>query len=56
MREVKKDQYQVTKTDEQWRAELNPQEYHVLREAGTERPGTGELLYEDRVGIYTCRA
>ncbi|MGC0141527.1 MULTISPECIES: peptide-methionine (R)-S-oxide reductase MsrB [unclassified Pseudactinotalea] len=55
MREVKND-YEVSKTEEQWRAELDPAEYQVLRQAGTERPGTGELLYEDRVGIYSCRA
>src|SRR5690625_7681254 len=49
-------QYEVTKTDEQWREELSPAEYAILRQAATERPGTGELLYEDRVGIYSCRA
>ena len=48
--------YPVTKTDEQWRAELSPQEYAVLRQAGTERPGTGELLGETRLGTYSCRA
>lgn len=48
--------YEVTKTDEQWRAELSRQEYQVLRQAGTERPGTGALLDENRVGIYSCRA
>lgn len=48
--------YEVTKSDEQWRAELSPQEFQVLRQAGTERPGTGELLHEDRVGVYHCRA
>ena len=44
------------KTPEQWRAQLTPQEYHVLREAGTERAYTGELLDEGRAGLYTCRA
>lgn len=48
--------YEVTKSDEQWRAELNPQEFAVLRQAGTERPWTGELLDEKRVGVYRCRA
>lgn len=48
--------YEVTKTDEQWRAELSPEEYQVLRQAGTERPGTGELLNENREGVFRCRA
>src|SRR5690625_8047703 len=56
MHEVKKNQYEVNKSDEEWRAELSTEEYHVLRQAGTERPGTGELLYEDRVVGYSCRA
>src|SRR5690625_5164101 len=47
--------YAVSKTDEQWREELTPAEFAVLRQAGTERPGTGELLYEDRVGVYQWR-
>lgn len=46
----------VTKTDEQWRAELNPMEFAVLREAATERPFTGELLEEHRTGVFSCRA
>ncbi|MCA5892114.1 peptide-methionine (R)-S-oxide reductase MsrB [Isoptericola sp. NEAU-Y5] len=48
--------YEVTKTDEQWRAELSPQEFAVLRQAGTERAWTGELLGEQRTGVYRCRA
>ena len=46
----------AARTQAQWREVLNPMEYHVLREAGTERPFTGELLNEDREGIYRCRA
>lgn len=47
--------YDVTKTEDQWRAQLSPEEFDVLRQAGTERPGTGELLHEGRDGIYSCR-
>ncbi len=48
--------YSIEKTDEQWRAELTPEQYRVLREAGTERAWTGELLDESRSGLYTCAA
>jgi peptide-methionine (R)-S-oxide reductase len=48
--------YNVHKTDAQWREELSPQEYSVLRQAATERPWTGELLDENREGVYTCKA
>ena len=47
--------YQVNKTDAQWREELSEFEYQVLREAATERAFTGELLDEEREGIYSCR-
>ncbi|NKX49524.1 peptide-methionine (R)-S-oxide reductase, partial [Arthrobacter deserti] len=46
----------VTKTDEQWRRELTPEEYHVLRQAGTERPYTGRYWDTRTAGVYKCRA
>jgi peptide-methionine (R)-S-oxide reductase len=49
-------EYPVTKTDEQWRQELTPQEYQVLRRAGTERPWTGEYNDTKTAGVYSCRA
>ena len=48
--------YEIDKPEEQWRAELTPQEYHVLREAGTERAFTGEYTDSKTVGVYSCRA
>ena len=48
--------YDVSKTDEQWREELTPEQYQGLRGAATERAWTGELLDESRAGLYTCAA
>jgi peptide-methionine (R)-S-oxide reductase len=48
--------YEVNKTDEQWRAELTAEEYAVLRQAGTERPWTGEYNDTKTTGVYSCRA
>lgn len=47
--------YKVTWTDAQWRERLSDTEFAVLRQAGTERAGTGELLGETRKGTYSCR-
>lgn len=44
------------KTDAEWKQQLTPAQYHVLREKGTERPGTGELLGNKEKGIYKCVA
>ena len=49
-------EYAVSKTDEQWRAELSAEEYQVLRQAGTERPFTGEYDQTTTAGVYSCRA
>lgn len=46
----------VSKTDEQWREELTPEEFAVLRQAGTERPFTGEYWDTATSGVYACRA
>jgi len=46
----------VTKTDAEWRTQLSPEEYAVLRQAGTERPWTGEYVDTKTVGVYHCRA
>ncbi|MDQ1625718.1 MAG: peptide-methionine (R)-S-oxide reductase [Actinomycetota bacterium] len=48
--------YEIQKTDEEWRAELTPEEYKVLRQAGTERAFTGEYVDTKKVGVYRCRA
>ena len=49
-------EYPVQKTEDEWRAQLSPQEYEVLREAGTERAFTGEYTDTKTVGVYSCRA
>ncbi|MFD8915359.1 peptide-methionine (R)-S-oxide reductase MsrB [Streptomyces sp. NPDC059575] len=48
--------YDVEKPDEQWRAELSPAEYAVLRQAGTEPAFTGEYTDTRTQGVYSCRA
>ena len=46
----------VTKTDEEWRAELTPQQYEVLRGKGTEPPFTGKYVHSKEDGVYRCGA
>ena len=44
----------IAKTADEWRAELAPDQYRVLREHGTERPGTSPLNHEKRRGVFDC--
>lgn len=47
-------QFKVNKTDEEWKAELTEEQYYVLRQAGTERPYTGQYNMHFEKGVYTC--
>lgn len=44
----------MQKTDEQWKAQLSPEQYRITRQKGTERPFTGEFDAHYENGIYTC--
>jgi peptide-methionine (R)-S-oxide reductase len=46
----------IEKTDAEWRAELTPEQYHIMREKGTERPFTGALVNNHADGLYHCGA
>jgi peptide-methionine (R)-S-oxide reductase len=46
----------VDKTDEQWREELPPERYEILRRAGTEPPFSGKYVYNKESGMYRCGA
>ncbi|WP_332692870.1 peptide-methionine (R)-S-oxide reductase MsrB [Devosia sp.] len=46
--------FKVTRTDAEWRAKLTPEQYQVMRNHGTERPGSCALLHEERQGTFAC--
>jgi peptide-methionine (R)-S-oxide reductase len=46
----------ITKSDAEWRKELTPEQYAVLRQHGTERPFTGEYTFNKESGTYHCAA
>jgi peptide-methionine (R)-S-oxide reductase len=48
--------YEIERSEAQWREALSPQQYAVLREAGTERPGSGAYLDAEDEGLYRCGA
>ena len=48
--------YPVQKSEDEWREQLTPEEYAVLRKAGTERPWSGEYNDTKTEGVYSCRA
>ena len=47
--------YKVSKTDKEWREQLSPKEYEILRNKGTERPNTGIYNMHFKEGVYTCK-
>lgn len=46
--------YPVTRSDAEWRKLLTPEQFHMMREQGAERPGTSALVYEKRPGTFSC--
>jgi peptide-methionine (R)-S-oxide reductase len=56
IRPIQPGSYPITYSDQEWRKKLTPEEYMVLRKAGTERPYTGEYWDDHTEGVYDCRA
>ena len=49
-------EFAVQRSEQEWRTQLSPEQYHVLREQGTERAGTSPLNLEKRTGVFSCAA
>jgi peptide-methionine (R)-S-oxide reductase len=50
------EEQRIVKSEEEWREQLTPEQYEVLRRAGTEAPFTGEYVYNKESGDYRCAA
>src|SRR3954452_3519646 len=48
------EKFEIEKTKAEWRAQLTPQQYDILRKQGTEPPGSSPLLKEKRKGVFAC--
>jgi peptide-methionine (R)-S-oxide reductase len=47
---------EIQKSEEEWKQQLTPEQYKILRRGGTEAPFSGELLHNEDSGMYTCAA
>ena len=47
--------FKVSKTDKEWKEDLSPEEYEILRNKGTERPNTGIYNMHFEEGVYACK-
>jgi peptide-methionine (R)-S-oxide reductase len=50
------EEFEMTRTDEEWKRKLTPAQYEVLRHEATEPPGSSPLLFEHRTGVFVCAA
>jgi peptide-methionine (R)-S-oxide reductase len=52
--QTKTESFEVNRTSEEWKGSLTPEQFHVLREHGTEHRGSSPLNYEKRTGTFAC--